>query len=131
MTTPKEVPSDTDVAVRWILARYCQLVDDRDFDAAADLFTEDARFLLGDTHLEGRPAIRAWLDSVPEGMFHRVTNVVVSNGSHQGSTHALADLVVDARTDSGWATVMVGRYHDTLTGAGRAIRFTQRIVTTR
>ena len=131
MRTQKDVSPGTDLAIRRILARYCQLVDDRDFDAAAALFTEDAKLRLADQTLNGREAIRTWLDSVPPGLSHQVTNVVVSYGSREGTLHALSDLVVAQRDGSGWSTVMLGRYHDTLLETGSSLTFSQRIVTAR
>ena len=59
MTTAKEVAVENDLAVRRLIARYCHLVDDRDFEAAADLFTDEARFRVFDEDLVGRTAIRA------------------------------------------------------------------------
>ena len=131
MTTPKEVPVETDLAVRWLLARYAQLVDDNDFDAAAALFTDDARFRILDEDLSGREAIRSWLGTIPEGVFHHVTNVVVSNGSQPGTVHALSDLTTGGKSERGWEVWMLGRYHDTMAGEGRDIRFSQRIFTAR
>jgi ketosteroid isomerase-like protein len=131
MMTSKEVAVETDLAVRRLIARYCHLVDDRDFDAAAALFTDDARFRIGDTDLRGRDAIRTWFDSIPEAMFHHVTNVVVSYGSQPDTVHAVSDLTSGAKTDTGWAIWVLGRYHDTFVGSGRDLRFSQRIVTFR
>lgn len=131
MTTSKEVPVESDLAARWLVARYCHLIDDRDFDAAASLFSEDARFRVLDQELSGRTAIRTWMDSIPESMFHHVTNVVVSNASQPGSVHALSDLTAGGRAETGWSLWLLGRYHDTMTGDGRDIRFTQRILTAR
>lgn len=131
MTTQKEVAVESELAVRWILARYCQLVDDRDFDAAAELFAEDARVRMLDQDLQGRPAIREWMGTIPESMFHHVTDIVVSNGSKAGSLHAVSDFMSGGKSDSGWSIWVLGRYHDTYTGQGRDIRFTQRIVTLR
>jgi ketosteroid isomerase-like protein len=131
MMTSKEVAVETDLAVRRLIARYCHLVDDRDFDAATLLFTEDARFRMPDTDLNGRDAIRAWFDTIPESMFHHVTNVVVSYGSQPDTVHALSDLTAGSKTDTGWATWIMGRYHDTFSGSGRDLLFSQRIVTFR
>jgi ketosteroid isomerase-like protein len=131
MTTPKEVTVEVDLAARRLLARYCHLVDDRDFDAAADLFSDDARFRVLEQDFVGRPAIRAWLDTIPPSMFHHVTNVVVSNGSQVGTFHAVSDLTAGGQGDAGWSTWMLGRYHDTFVGQGRDMRFSQRIVTAR
>lgn len=131
MTTSKEVTVETDLSVRWLIARWAQLVDDRDFDALAELFTEDGRFRILDQDLTGRRAIADWLATIPVTMFHQVTNVVVSNGSQPGTTHAVSDVMVGGRGDNGWAIWMMARYHDTFTGQGRDIRLTQRIVTDR
>jgi ketosteroid isomerase-like protein len=131
MTSSKVVAPETDLAVRWLLARYCHLVDDRDFDAAAMLFTDDARFRILDHDLSGRKAIREWFETIPPSMFHRVDNVVVSYGSTPGTVHALSDLSAGGRGEAGWAIWMLGRYHDTMTGEGRDLRFTQRICTAR
>jgi ketosteroid isomerase-like protein len=131
MTSSKDVAVETDLGVRRVLARYCHLVDDRDFDPLVEMFTPDARFHVLGTDLAGRPAIREWLDTVPDPMFHHVTNVVVSNGSN-GTVHALSDCLVGGRRDGGpWAIWMLGRYHDTLVGEGRELRFSQRLFTAR
>jgi 3-phenylpropionate/cinnamic acid dioxygenase small subunit len=131
MTTHKDVAIETDLAIRRILARYCHLVDDQDYDAAAALFTDDARYRIGGQTLEGQQTIRQWFDSVPAGLSHQVTNIVVSNGSHEGTLHAVSDLVVSRKGEGGWSTMMLGRYHDTLLGGERSLRFSQRIVTPR
>jgi ketosteroid isomerase-like protein len=131
MTTPREVAIESELAVRWIVARYCHLIDDRDFNAAADLFTEDARFRVLDQDLHGRNAIREWMDTIPKSMFHQVSNVVVSNGSKPGSLHAVSDLAAGSQSEGRWAIGAIGRYHDTFAGEGRGIRFTQRIITLR
>ena len=131
MTTSKEVPVETDLSVRRVLARYCVLVDDRDFDPLVEMFTEDGRFHVLGTDLSGRRAIREWLDTVPDPMFHYLTNVVVSNGSHE-DVHAVSDCMVGGKRDGGpWTIWMLGRYHDTFVGEGRDLRFSQRIFTSR
>ena len=131
MTTAKEVAVETDLAVRRLIARYCHLVDDRDFDAAAALFTDEARFRVLDQDMIGRENIRAWFDTIPQSMFHQVTNVVVSKGSHPDTFHAVSDLAAGGKGESGWSTWILGRYHDTFVGEGRDLRFSQRIVTGR
>ena len=129
--TSKEVAVETDLAARRLVARYCHLVDDRDFDALVDLFTDDGRFLVLGTDLQGKAAMREWLDTVPDPMFHHVSNVVTSNGSN-GTVHALSDCLVGGKRDDGpWSIWMLGRYHDTFVGEGRDMRFSQRIFTAR
>jgi 3-phenylpropionate/cinnamic acid dioxygenase small subunit len=131
MTTPKDVTPEVDLAVRRLLARYCHLVDDHDYDAAAALFTDDGRFRLVDDDLKGQAAIRSWMDSIPPSMSHQVSNVVVSNASRSDTYHAVSDLTASIKTNGAWSVVFVGRYHDTLSGDGRDMKFTQRIVTGR
>jgi 3-phenylpropionate/cinnamic acid dioxygenase small subunit len=131
MASPKEVAVETDLAVRRLLARYCHLVDDGDLDAAAALFTDDARVRAGAEDYAGRDAIKGWLVEVPHGQFHQVTNVVVSNGSQPGIVHAVSDLMTGTRDGNGWTGFGLGRYHDTITGQGRNMRFTQRLYTVR
>lgn len=129
MTPSKEVPVETDLAVRRLIARYCHLLDDRDFKAITGLFTEDARFRIGDRDFHGVSAVAEWLASTPDGLFHAVTNVVVSYGSRPDTVHAVSDVAAWRRADEGWALVLRGRYHDTFGGTGRDLRFSQRLLT--
>ena len=132
MTSPNEVTPAIDSAIRRLIARYCQLVDDGDFDAAADLFIEEARYVALGKSLDGRVAIKAMLaDGGRHATLHQVSNVVVSNGSQPGTYHAVADLNVAAKLEGSWTPAFVGRYHDTLVGEGRGMRFSQRILTAR
>lgn len=132
MTANKEVDIATDLAVRRLIARYCHLIDDGDFKEAGELFTEDGRFNALGTDLRGRDAIVEWLSTLTATMWHGVTNVVVSNGSHDGTYHAVADIGMYSKGDDGkWKLGLVGRYHDTLVGGGREMRFSQRILTAR
>ncbi|MCU4184422.1 nuclear transport factor 2 family protein [Acidiferrimicrobium sp. IK] len=127
----KDVSVDADLAVRRLVARYSQLVDDRDLDAAVGLFTEEGQVIFSGERHAGPEAIRAWLASTPTPTLHQVTNVVVSNGSHEGTLHAVCDLGLLLGGPDGWKVAAVGRYHDTLAGSGRDLRFTQRIITLR
>jgi 3-phenylpropionate/cinnamic acid dioxygenase small subunit len=131
VTSPRDVPVETDLAVRRLLARYCLLVDDRDFDALVELFTGDGCFKILGQDLRGHQAIRQWLDTVPDPMFHHVTNVVISRGSHE-RLHSLSDCLVGGRRDDGpWSIWMLGRYHDTFVEEAGELRFSQRIFTAR
>jgi ketosteroid isomerase-like protein len=132
VTVPKDVSAEVESAIRRLVARYCQLVDDGEIDAAVDLFSEDGRYLADGDERKGREAIRRALYAEATGTrLHQVTNVVVSNGSQDGTFHAVSDLAVSAKGEDGWKQVFAGRYHDTFAGAGRQMRFTQRILTSR
>jgi 3-phenylpropionate/cinnamic acid dioxygenase small subunit len=128
----KEVDPVTDLTIRRLIARYSQLVDDGDFKAAADLFSEDGRFNALGQDLRGRQAVVEWLGSLTATMWHNVTNVVVSNGSNDGTYHAVCDLALHTKGEDGaWTVRAVARYHDTFAGTGRGMHFTQRILKAR
>jgi 3-phenylpropionate/cinnamic acid dioxygenase small subunit len=132
MTVSKDVPAEVDATIRRLLARYSQLIDDSDYDAAADLFDEEARYIVLGEERKGRQAIRKAMGETSLGTtLHQVTNVVVSNGSQEGTFHAVSDLAVSAKREGTWSAVFAGRYHDTFTGSGRQMRFSQRILTAR
>lgn len=133
MSSTKEVEVANDLAVRRLIARYSQLVDDGDLRAAAALFAEDGRFHVMGEDLRGRDAIHDWLGrSITRVLHHSVSNVVVSNGSSDGTFHAVSDVACSTRSDNGsWSVIFLGRYHDTMTGRGREMRFTQRILKVR
>ena len=132
MIVSKEVSTEVEAAIRRLLARFCQLIDDGEFQAAADLFSSEARFIqLGD-ETAGKDAIQQMLANQPNvKTLHQVTNVVVSNGSHDGTYHSVSDLAINAKRNDTWSQTFAGRYHDTFVGSGRDMRFSQRILTER
>jgi SnoaL-like domain len=127
----KAVAVESELAVRRLVARYCHLVDDDNYEGVADLFTADGKVIIGEAQHVGRDGIMAWLGGAPSGTQHLVTNVIVSNGSNEGTLHVIADLAMSLRMDGKWAIVAVGRYHDTIVEDGGAFHFTQRIITIR
>jgi len=133
MSGTKDLTPEADSTARRLIARYCHLVDDGDFDAAGDLFAEDGRFVALGNSIEGRDSIVKMLAETggTRTTLHQVTNIVVSNGSQQGTLHAVADVTLVAKVDGTWRPAFVGRYHDTFVGSGREARFTQRILTAR
>jgi ketosteroid isomerase-like protein len=132
MIVSKDVSTDAEAAIRRLLARFCQLVDDGDFEAAVDLFSDDARFIVLGEEQKGRDAIRQMLVDHGDGTtLHQVTNIVVSNGSQDGTFHSVSDLAVTSKRENAWTQTFAGRYHDTFIGAGREMRFSQRILTGR
>jgi ketosteroid isomerase-like protein len=77
------IPLEDRLGVRELVERYALTVDERDLDAVAALFTEDARLILPDppdhltpvTEHRGRDAVRAALGSVTaiRGTVHEIT----------------------------------------------------------
>jgi hypothetical protein len=131
MSSGKAVTVETDLAVRRLIARYSHLIDDGNAAGVAELFTAEGKVIIGETQHAGREGIVAWLANSGGGGQHQVTNVAVSNGSAEGTFHALSDLAFLRRDGDAWATRAVGRYHDTIVEDGGALRFTQRIITVR
>ena len=116
--------------VRGTLARYCQLLDDGDFDRWIELFSHDARLLFAGRTMEGRPSIRAYMEKVqpPEGRGKHITaNVLVDVGGDTAS--ADTDYLFVRPTTQGLVLVATGRYHDQLVRDGERWRFRQREIT--
>ncbi|MGI8491258.1 MAG: nuclear transport factor 2 family protein [Acidimicrobiales bacterium] len=127
-SSTKEVPVETDLAVRRLVARYAHLLDDRDFGATAELMTDDGRVIVNGVSHTGRPAVRAWLEGSYLPAVHLMTNVVVSYGSQPGTAHAVSDVVLLDPVEGHMGIVATGRYHDTVAGDGRSWRYSQRII---
>lgn len=131
MTHDKDVPIQDDLGARRLIARYAQLVDDGDLDAATELFEPNGRLVVDGEEHRGRAAIGAWLAGATAGVSasqHQVTNVVVSYGSQPDTLHAVSDLALLVKGEHGWLTLVTGRYHDTFVGHGRNQRFRQRLI---
>ena len=104
-----------ELAIRRILASYCQLLDDGHFDALADLFTPDGSFNYGAAAASGRAAIRAWFtSSQPPGRRgkHLTLNVlIVVDGDNATVT---SDYLWLRSVDGVISPGLAGRYRDTL-----------------
>jgi hypothetical protein len=131
VTHNKDVSTEDDLGARRLIARYAQLVDDRDVDAAAELFEADGRVIVDGTEHRGRSAVRDWIADVTAALpacQHQMTNVVVSYGSKPDTLHAVSDLSLLVKGEQEWAVLAAGRYHDTFAGHGRTLQFRQRVV---
>jgi uncharacterized protein (TIGR02246 family) len=123
------VGDDEDQVTR-TLARYCQYLDDGDFDRWVELFTEDARLLFAGLTSEGRPDIRAFMEQVqpPEGRGKHITaNALVDVDGDSASAHT--DYLFLRPTAEGLVPVATGRYHDELVRDGEGWRFRRREIT--
>jgi hypothetical protein len=102
-------------AIRRLLARFCQLLDERRFDEWATLFAPDATF----GRQTGRPAIReaigrSQLAATPTLFRKHVTANPVIDVDENTAT-AVSDLLVFERSDEDPWQIRVGRYDDRLT----------------
>jgi SnoaL-like domain len=82
-----------------LVARYCHLIDGRDFAGASELFDEDASFTVPDERTTGRDAVRAFLQTQLERYeftYHYVHSQVID--AIEGDR---AHGVVDAHAEHG------------------------------
>jgi len=116
--------------IRRTLGEYSQWCDDGRFDAWSDLFTEDARLVLGETVTQGREAIRTYMESVQpaEARGKHITSNSLMDIDGDNATTATDYLFVRS-TPAGPAIVAAGRYHDELVRIGERWRFRQRTIT--
>jgi uncharacterized protein (TIGR02246 family) len=100
------------------LALYCQLCDDGRFDEWAELYTDDAVFIVGGRRHEGRAAIKAFIEAgqPPERRGkHVCANPLVDVDADGTTARASTDYVFVARAaDGSLAITSAGRYHDRL-----------------
>ena len=95
-----------------LISRYCIAFDDQDWETFADLWAEDAAFVVGDTAFEGRETMLEFLTTcLPEGYAskHMISRPLVELES---------DTRARARTDVVWIAAnfentIVARYVDT------------------
>jgi hypothetical protein len=92
------VPSDElhdKQAIRELACRYAQMVDDRNYELAGEVFCEDAELLGPGFHLQGRDAIGDSLRSIERyrATFHAVHNqlVEVHGDEARGETYCVAN----------------------------------------
>lgn len=123
------MPDDERLILR-TLAEYGRWCDAGRFDEWADLFTEDARLVLGDHVTEGREAIRDLMATLqPDGRrgLHLTANPIVDIDG-VGAT-AVSDYLFLRPTAAGPVPVAAGHYHDELVRHEDRWRFRRRAIT--
>ena len=108
--------ADVSEGVRAALAAYAQALDDgRTDDVVATFCADGACAIPGMGTHRGHDALRTayskWKPRRPQR--HLVLNTVIAEWSEHEAT-AISDVVFLLWEDSGWATKLVGRYHDVL-----------------
>jgi len=115
-------------AIARVVAQYCHRLDDGRWDEFADLWAEDAEFVLGGETTRGRDAIRASIEATqpPERRGrHLAVNVEVDVDGDEAS--AVVDFMFWARDREGKAKLMfLGRYDDRLVRSDGGWRFARR-----
>jgi ketosteroid isomerase-like protein len=123
------VSQDEDL-IRRTLSEYSRRCDDGRFEELADLFTEDARLMVLDRVIEGRDAVRGYLETVQaDGSrgLHVTTNSLIDVDG-DGAT-ASTDYLFVRPGPEGMAILAAGRYLDELVRDGARWRFRVRTIT--
>jgi uncharacterized protein (TIGR02246 family) len=113
-------------AIRSLLARYAQLLDDGQFEEWAGLFTPDAVFAMPTESFTGRDTIRRWIEAMkpPDGYGkHLCFNSVIALGAEEA--HVITDFVLIGPDRT---VASMGRYRDDLVLSGDTWRIAVRAV---
>jgi uncharacterized protein (TIGR02246 family) len=116
--------------IRRTLSEYSQRCDDGRFEEWADLFTDDARFVLSGQVTEGRDSIRTMMAAMmpPDRRGqHVISNSLVDLDGD--SATASTDYLFVRPTSEGPTIVAAGRYRDRLVRDGNRWRFRERAIT--
>jgi ketosteroid isomerase-like protein len=105
-------------ALRALDAAYCRLLDDADWPALVELFTEDGEFA-GLSSVRGRPALQEFFAGLAEGgltaFWHHVTNLEIAV---DGDVAHLRSFLWQPCVLHGVPHVAAGRYTDVAVRAG-------------
>jgi uncharacterized protein (TIGR02246 family) len=116
--------------IRRTFSEYSQRCDDGRFEAWADLFTDDGRFVLSGQVTEGRDSIRNMMAAMmPPGRRgqHVITNSLIDVDGDAAT--ASTDYLFVRPTSEGPTIVAAGRYRDQLVRDGDRWRFRERAIT--
>ncbi len=115
-------------AITRVVARYCHLLDDGRWDEFAQLWAEDAEFVLGGETTRGRDAIRGSIEATqpPERRGrHLAVNVEIDVDGDRAT--GLVDFMFWGRDGEGKAKLLfLGRYDDQLVRTDGVWRFARR-----
>jgi 3-phenylpropionate/cinnamic acid dioxygenase small subunit len=101
--------------IRYVLARFIQLRDDKQFEEWVQLFTEDGTFRYGTNVLVGRERIRENVEALlrdDRGKHLCLNSIIDVSGD---AAQATSDFVkINPRDDepTSFEVVVMGRYHD-------------------
>jgi uncharacterized protein (TIGR02246 family) len=124
---------EDELAIRRLLASYCQLCDDGDFEGVAALFAPGATFSFLDDAATGHDAIARWLEAAQPPSRrgkHLTANVIIELGvdGDGDRARAVSDYVVVRFIRGALTPWLAGRYHDELQRIDGRWRFTRRAV---
>ena len=117
--------------IRKILALYPQYADDGMGDKVSELFSSDGKVTFGDTSIEGREAIAAWIESTQAAPIrHLMVNTYVNVTSADTAEGSL-DMLLLAKEGDSWVPRTSARYQDRFVRNADGWRFAERVLTIR
>lgn len=122
MTAEVRVDSDTAAEILVVLARYAQVIDNRDWDQADTVFTEDVVFGAGDSARHGVSAVQEMVENVRPYHPHHTSNTILTRRP-DGTIRAWSKFII-VRTDG---TAGSGDYQDTLVRTEQGWRIAHRV----
>ncbi len=106
-----------------LLAEYCRLCDDGEFDALIERFTEDGEFEFAGRVVRGRADLRAWFaktQSPQRRGKHLTANAIIDVDATGERAVVVSDYVFLAKSEGRLVPVLTGTYRDELRcSAGR------------
>ena len=115
-------------AITRVVARYCHLLDDGRWDEFAQLWAEDAEFVVGGETTRGRDAIRGSIEATQPAERrgrHLAVNVEIDVDGDRAT--GLVDFMFWGRDREGKAKLLfLGRYDDQLVRTDGEWRFARR-----
>lgn len=121
------------LAIRRILAEYCQLCDDGRFPELVDRFTSSGTFVFGDHVITGRDALIAWFERTQAPARrgkHLTTNVIVEVDAGGEVAVAVSDFVFLGFVKGVLTPIIAGRYVDEVQRVDGIWRIDRRAATT-
>jgi uncharacterized protein (TIGR02246 family) len=113
-----------------LMARYCHLVDARQDQAIAELFTPDGVLLRPEERLEGRDAILRFFQELPKVPRRHIASNIVVEAHTPDTASGFSYVTVHRGAESGEpsleAPYLVAEYHDALVQQDGAWRFASR-----
>lgn len=122
MTAEVRVESDTAAEILVVLARYAQVIDNRDWDQAHTVFTEDVVFGAGDAARHGVSAVQEMVENVRPYHPHHTSDTILTRRP-DGTIRAWSKFII-VRTDG---TAGSGDYQDTLVRGDCGWRIAHRV----
>ncbi|WP_028463431.1 nuclear transport factor 2 family protein [Nocardia sp. 348MFTsu5.1] len=124
MTAATELRVDAQVAadILDVLARYAQVIDNRDWDHAHTVFTDDVVFGVGEWAQTGTAAIRQMVENIQPYHPHHTSNTVLT-ALPDGSVRGWSKFFI-VRTDG---TAGSGDYQDTFVETPAGWRIAHRV----